>query len=298
MTSQRISRSGSDVDGRDGTTDLPTATNGPEIARPEIALSWQRSVTSGVVRTSADAHYVPCAAVPLRFLRAAQPVVDRLADKLQDHPVAIILADSDARVIARRTSQPKLATWLDRLMVSTGFSLAEAAVGTNAIGCALEERGPFVVDGTEHFREHLQEFSCCAVPVHNPVTGVINGVVGIGCRTAARCSLMLPLAQETAEQIESRLSENTSHSERVLLESFLKTTRRSSAAVVSLSRDFLVSNTVAGPLLSPADQPILWDWASRMLAACDEYTGELRLSDDVIVVARCTKVTDNRQTIG
>jgi transcriptional regulator of acetoin/glycerol metabolism len=262
----------------------------PTGLRPEIALSWERSARNGVERGGVEVARGPGSDRPSRLLRAAEPVIERLAQRLEGEPLVIILADAEARVVARRAGRADVRDWCDRLLIAPGSRLAEESIGTNAVGCAVEERRPFVVVGGEHYRENLRLFSARAVPVRHPVTGVIKGALALACRTEDGSVLMLPLVEEAAARIEARLADDTTRQERLLLDRFLQTTRRSAAAVVCLNRDLLISNTLAGPLVSPADQPFLWDWASRVLAARDEYCGELRLAGDVVVQARCTIV--------
>lgn len=265
--------------------------------RPEIARSWDRSARSAVITTDVRVPQGPGGDRPSRLRRAAEVVVDRLAHELQGEPFVIILADAEARVLTRRAGRPETRAWLDALGILAGARLAEEAVGTNAVGCAVEERRPFSVVGAEHYRENLRHLSCHAVPVRHLGTGAVRGVLAIACRTDDGCGLVRPLVGEAAAQIESLLSEDTARLERLLLDRFLQATRRSSAAVVSLNRDLLISNTVAGALVSPADHPFLWDWASGMLASRGEFCGELRLGEDV-VQARCSRIEDEDQLAG
>ncbi|MHA6792057.1 sigma-54-dependent Fis family transcriptional regulator [Pseudonocardia bannensis] len=270
----------------------------PEVAesarrahlRPEIALSWQRSARNGVGRSDVDVPRSSSGDRPGRLLRAAEAVIERLAGRLHGLPLAVVLADADARVVARRVGREDVRAWLDRLRIAPGSLLAEETIGTNAIGCAMEERRPFVVVGAEHYRENLRRLSARAVPVRHPTTGIVKGVLALVCPSEDDNVLMLPLAEEAAARIEDRLSDDIARHERLLLDRFLQATRRSAGAVVCLNRDLLISNTLAGPLVGPADQPLLWDWATKVLASRDEYCGELRLADDIVVQARCTTV--------
>ena len=59
---------------------------------------------------------------PNRLLRAADPVIGRLADQIDDGPATILLADSDAQIIDRRAGRRELANALDRLLVAPGFT--------------------------------------------------------------------------------------------------------------------------------------------------------------------------------
>jgi transcriptional regulator of acetoin/glycerol metabolism len=180
--------------------------------------------------------------------------------------------------------------WLDRLLIRPGSLLAEDVIGTNAVGCAVEEGRPFVVAGPEHYRRNLRRLSTAAVVVRHPVSRVVRGVLALACPAEDENTLMLALVEEAAAGIEARMADDIARQERLLLDRFLQATRRSAGAVVCLNRDLLISNTVAGPLVGPADQPLLWDWATTVLASREEYCGELRLAEDVVVQARCSTV--------
>jgi len=266
--------------------------------RADIASSWRRCQLIGVAASSDDVPYNPEFDRPSRLLRAAAPVIDRLAEQLMGGPATIILADSEAQILDRRAGGRELSKALDKAMVAPGFCYAEEYTGTNGIGSALEERKPFLVQGGEHFRENLQEFACIGSPLMHPITGAVEGVLDVTCRFDDSNVLMKPLLLSAVREIESRMYADASLRERMLLEHFLRVSRKTTSAVVSLNQDFIITNTAASKLLDPSDQALLWDWASRMLAGREECTGEVRLAQDIVVQARASKVGDGSQLAG
>ena len=263
----------------------------PESARAfreEIVSSWRRCQVVGVVPAGEDVPYQPEFERPNRLLRAAEPVMDRLAEQMSEGPVSILLADSEAQIIDRRPGQRVLEKALDKAMVAPGFSYAEEFTGTNGIGSALEERKPFIVSGAEHFRDNLTEFTCIGSPVRHPITGSVEGVLDVTCQVDEAHGLMKPLVLAAVREIESRIYADASRREQMLLERFMRASRRSTAAVVTLNEDVVMANTAASGLLDLSDQAMLWDWACQILGTRDEYTGEIRLSYDVVVQARAT----------
>ncbi|MEV0702211.1 helix-turn-helix domain-containing protein [Saccharopolyspora sp. NPDC050389] len=275
----------------------PDPTARPEL-REDIISSWRRCQLVGVAPSSDEVPYAPEFDRPGRLLRAAAPVIDGLAEQLLGCPATIVLADSRAQIIERRAGGRELANALDRAMVSPGFHYAEEYTGTNGIGSALEERKPFAVQGAEHFRENLVEFSCIGSPVVHPISRAVEGVLDVTCRVADANVLMKPFVLSAVREIESRMYADASLRERMLLEHFLRASRKSSSAVVSLNEDFLITNTAAAKLLEPSDQALIWDWASRMLLGRDECSGEIRLAQDVVVQARGTKVVEEGRLAG
>lgn len=77
-----------------------TEPNGPRV-RPDIATSWRRCQLSGVAINGEDVPYNPELEGSSRLLRAAAPVIDRLAVLLTDCPATIILANSEAQILRR-----------------------------------------------------------------------------------------------------------------------------------------------------------------------------------------------------
>ncbi|MGD9529044.1 MAG: sigma-54-dependent Fis family transcriptional regulator [Pseudonocardia sp.] len=266
--------------------------------RTEILSSWRRCQVVGIAPTSEDLPYRPEVERPQRLLRAAGPVIDRLAGQLGGGSVSILLADSEARIIDRRADGRELGDALDRALVSPGFLYAEEFAGTNGIGSALEERRPFVVSGSEHFRDNLQEFTCIGSPVRHPITGAVEGVLDVTCRVGDSHELLKPLVLAAVREIESRIYADASRREQMLLEHFLRAGRGSSAAVLSLNEDVVMANTAASTLLDTSDQAMLWDWACRMLGARDECVSEIRLARDVVVQARATRVGERGAMAG
>lgn len=266
--------------------------------RADIATSWRRCHLIGVKATSDDVPYEGEFDRPSRLLRAAAPVIDRLADQLTDSPATIMLADAEAQIVDRRAGGRELVRALDKAYVAPGFRYAEEFTGTNGIGSALEERRPFFVQGAEHFRENLLEFACVGAPVMHPISGTVEGVLDVTCRFDETNVLMKPLVLSAVREIESRMYADASLKERMLLEHFLRVSRKVRSAVVSLNQDFIISNTAAAKLLDPSDQALLWDWATRMLARRDECTGEVRLAQDIVVHAKASKVGEGSSPAG
>ncbi|MGH9168579.1 MAG: GAF domain-containing protein, partial [Acidimicrobiia bacterium] len=254
--------------------------------RPEIAKSWLRSRLSGVPldQDLQEAH-VPEFDPEGRLLRAAKPVLDRLAVAVAGTCTSVVLADSQARILQRHAGERSLNAHLDGVGLAPGFSYAEELVGTNGIGTAVVERRPVQVVGKEHFLPSLRSITCVGVPIHHPITGRLEGVLDITCRYGDTNDRTLPLVLGAVREIEERLYEDASVSERALLENFLIMTRHSKRPVVSMNEEFAISNVAASRLLEPADHALLWERATEALAR-HEVVGQVRLAGGLSVLVR------------
>src|SRR6201999_1596434 len=109
---------------------------------------------------------------------------------------------------------------LDRVLLAPGFSYAEQFAGTNGIGTALESGSATQVLGHEHYAEDLETFACAAVPIHDPITGRLLGVLDLTCRRSDTDTLLLALAETTAEQIQQALLVASRQGELALLHAY------------------------------------------------------------------------------
>ncbi|MBX4171174.1 hypothetical protein K3M35_21380, partial [Rhodococcus sp. DMU2021] len=69
--------------------------------RPEIEQSWRRCRAIGAASDGSRLRYIDTP-TDSKLVRAARPVLDRLADQLADAPVTILLASQDATIVDRR----------------------------------------------------------------------------------------------------------------------------------------------------------------------------------------------------
>ncbi|WP_370366419.1 SpoIIE family protein phosphatase [Catenulispora sp. GP43] len=164
-----------------------------------------------------DLPYAPDVGAEELLLRASAPVLERLHAMLVDTPVCVVLSDAAARILMRRAGEPGLNRHLDAVQLAEGFSYHETDAGTNGIGTALAEGRPAVVLAGEHFADRFLAFVCAGVPIRDPFSGRIRGVVDLTSWRRDASPLMAALAAEAAENIELRLLEQYSVKERALL---------------------------------------------------------------------------------
>jgi transcriptional regulator of acetoin/glycerol metabolism len=255
--------------------------------RREIALSWRRSLLSGVDTASTD---LPCdtnAVPPERLVRAARPLIDWLSDQLAGMPVWAFLADRECRLVSYVVGDPALTPELEARGAFPGARFAEDVVGTNGLGTAVEQQRPFIVAGSEHYRAYESLATTAGAPVRDPVTRRLVGLLNINCPYELTNGLLLPFVTELARSVEERLLAHCSAAEQALLEEFVRVTRLCSAPTVALGPEVCIANTAALTLLDGADYELLRHWAREAAAEGRERAARLRLSADVVVTARC-----------
>jgi transcriptional regulator of acetoin/glycerol metabolism len=236
------------------------------LVRKPILASWWRSRQWNVAADHIDLSYLHEPDLETRLVRSAEPVLRHLRDQLDGQPISVILTDADGLVLARLTGDHDLERALDSVMLAPGFSYAEARVGTNGIGTALEAGGPAHVFGHEHYAEHLEQFGCAGVPIHDPVSGKTVGVIDLTCWRKDADPLMISLVKATADQITQALVTASSSRDVDLLQEYVRVCRRTGGIVLALGNDVVMLNDHARTLLDPGDQAALIGHATEALA--------------------------------
>jgi transcriptional regulator of acetoin/glycerol metabolism len=148
------------------------------------------------------------------LIDAALPAIDYLAER-QGKEGLVILANSDATILAveGRADRLKGSGLQD---ITLGACWSEAARGTNALGTALVEARPTMIDCGEHYLDRLTDFSCTSVPIHCP-QGDILGVLDLTREgPLGRVHDSTALLAMAVSQIESRVF-NASYPDEIVL---------------------------------------------------------------------------------
>lgn len=178
--------------------------------RKVVAESWQRSLAIGVDPDRGGLEQSPPRT--LDDLRASHPLAPAL-------PVIrrLLVQDAlDAGVVVAVTAADGTLLWVEGDTVAlrkaeamnfvAGTDWSERRAGTNAPGTALALDRELQIHGTEHFSRIVQPWSCTAVPVHDPSTGVMLGAIDLTGGTEVATRQTLALVRATAVAVESHLA--------------------------------------------------------------------------------------------
>ncbi|WP_045820918.1 GAF domain-containing protein [Williamsia herbipolensis] len=169
--------------------------------RSVVRDSWMRSLRRGV--DPAGSTVADMTSADFDTYRAAHPMTamrplvrSLMLDDIGGAGVVVALTDEVGRLLwleGDRAARDRAAA----IDFVEGAIWSEETVGTNAPGLALAvDRGVQIV-GREHFAEPVQEWSCAAAPVHDPVTGHVIGVLDI---TGGR-QVAAPFAMSTVRSV-------------------------------------------------------------------------------------------------
>jgi sigma-54 dependent transcriptional regulator, acetoin dehydrogenase operon transcriptional activator AcoR len=262
----------------------------PDQVRDTILASWRRSQRWQVAADHIDLAYVRNPDVDTPLTRSALPVLRHLREHLDGQPISVILTDPAGVVLTRLRADHDLDRHLESVQLAPGFSYAEASVGTNGIGTALESGRPTHVFGHEHYAENLEDLACAGVPIQHPISGKTVGAVDLTCWRKDAGPLLITLAKITADQIRQSLLTDGSVREFELLHEYLRACRRSAGIVLALDNDVVMMNDYARQLLDRNDQSVLLEQAAETLASGNTAAVVVELPSGIKVRMNCRPV--------
>lgn len=180
--------------------------------RAEVAESWHRSAAAGV-RIEVDDVPITLSADALADHRQAHPLAavfplldDVLGQAARDCDALMAVSDASAQLLWVCGAPASLRA-AERIGFVEGANWDERLAGTNAPGMALRTGAPAFVARAEHFRLSVQQWSCAASPIHDPVTGALLGVLDVTGGPAIEVPQTMAMIRAAARMAESELAQ-------------------------------------------------------------------------------------------
>ncbi len=266
--------------------------------RHDVLLSWRRSLLSGARIDSPELPFVGEVDSGTALCRAAEPVLSGLAERLAGLNAGLLIADRNARIMRRWVSDDHILDMLDRLRSDAGFTVSEEIVGTNGVGTVAETGRPIQIVGPEHLCEAMVNFACVGVPVRNPITRRLEGVITLSCHAEAGSALLTPLMMSAAADVEHRLLEMSTLRERTLLDAYLEASRKGTRRVAGVGEDLFISGPRVTQMLEGMGPTALWETVQEAVSAGASSRHDIQLSDDQTVSIECEPISENGRVIG
>lgn len=256
---------------------------------PDIRQSWYRSTLAGLNPGSRIVIDEPAEMnLQLRLVRAARPVLQGLENQLHDSNFGLLLADNEGYILHRSFGTPKLAAASDRLGVVVGAQFTEQTSGTNAISTPIETRRGVFVLGDQHFLECLRDQICFGLPIFQPGTRRLEGVINIMGPGRESPALMKPVLTSAVWEIQQRLLNTYTDAQVALLLAFRATCdshRRMPVVAVEPSETF--TNGAAAMELQSSDLAVLREFAAlRGYESGERVLVDLSIGQQAVLVER------------
>jgi transcriptional regulator of acetoin/glycerol metabolism len=140
------------------------------------------------------------------LLEASAPVMSAARDFLSDAGSVLLLTDAQGVIIGVEGDAATRERAQDIVLVP-GAKWDELATGTNAIGTALAVGQAVQVHAAEHFCEGIQQWTCAAAVVRDPVDASVVGAIDVSGASASYSRQSLAFVVSAAAQIEARLKQ-------------------------------------------------------------------------------------------
>ncbi|TCW58023.1 transcriptional regulator of acetoin/glycerol metabolism [Bacillus thuringiensis] len=173
------------------------------------------------------------------FLDIAIPQLQNMRRTIDELQMMALLIDPDGYVLSLSGNQQTLKR-AKHINFIEGVKWTEAAVGTNAIGTALQIEEAIMISGTEHYSVASHSWSCAAAPIHND-DGKLIGVLDFSCPIEFSHPYMLGMVTSIAHAIERECSIRVHQNELHLIHRFLDVIDSDEQVVICNHRDVIVS---------------------------------------------------------
>jgi transcriptional regulator of acetoin/glycerol metabolism len=265
--------------------------------RPAVLQSWQRSLRSGANPNNPTLVFrgEQTARTVLRV--AADPVLSRLADQLSGLQAGVLLSDHEANIVRRWAPDTTIRPMMDRIHSDVGFCVSEETIGTNGIGSVIEQGSAIQICGPEHLAQALTSFTCVGVPIHNPITRRLEGVITMNCQATAGNPLLTPLMTSTAHEVESRMLAQATATERQLLDEYLMAIGSRRAPVAAIGQDICIAGPRVTELLEGVDRAMLWEHVRAVALGSSSGVKQV-FATDRFRIARCQLVESDGRVLG
>ncbi|PEE80509.1 sigma-54-dependent Fis family transcriptional regulator [Bacillus toyonensis] len=224
------------------------------------------------------------------FLDIALPQIQNMRKTIDELQMMALLIDPDGYVLSLSGNKQTLKR-AKHINFIEGVKWTEAAVGTNAIGTALEIEEAIMISGTEHYSVASHSWSCAAAPIHND-DGKLIGVLDFSCAIEFSHPYMLGMVTSIAHAIERECSIRVHQNELHLIHRFLDVIDSDEQVVICNHRDVIVS-------ASKSVRERVTNWSRMKLEDLMRYGLETKLDIPVYsnerIIGKCMYLKENKQ---
>ncbi|HDR4461228.1 sigma-54-dependent Fis family transcriptional regulator [Bacillus cereus] len=224
------------------------------------------------------------------FLDIALPQIQNLRKTIDELQMMALLIDPDGYVLSLSGNKQTLKR-AKHINFIEGVKWTEAAVGTNAIGTALEIEEAIMISGTEHYSVASHSWSCAAAPIHND-DGKLIGILDFSCPIEFSHPYMLGMVTSIAHAIERECSIRVHQNELHLIHRFLDVIDSDEQVVICNHRDVIVS-------ASKSVRERVTNWSRMKLEDLVHHGLDTKLEIPVYsnerMIGKCMYLKENKQ---
>ncbi|HDR4904871.1 TPA: sigma-54-dependent Fis family transcriptional regulator [Bacillus cereus] len=224
------------------------------------------------------------------FLDIALPQIQNMRKIIDELQMMALLIDPDGYVLSLSGNKQTLKR-AKHINFIEGVKWTEAAVGTNAIGTALEIEEAIMISGTEHYSVVSHSWSCAAAPIYND-DGKLIGILDFSCPIEFSHPYMLGMVTSIAHAIERECSIRVHQNELHLIHRFLDVIDSDEQVVICNHRDVIVS-------ASKSVRERVTNWSRMKLEDLVHHGLETKLEIPVYsnerMIGKCMYLKENKQ---
>ncbi|MDT7545088.1 MAG: hypothetical protein QOE99_1198 [Actinomycetota bacterium] len=186
----------------------PPGDDAPPAVEPAVAESWVRSsawvdpdCAGAPVDDPADVVGAWAGGAAASGLAAAE---DEVRQVVADGDLIAAVTDAAGRIVWTLGS-PVMQRAAERVNFVPGGRWDEASVGTNALALALRSGRPSTVYSAEHYSRAVHGWVCYSVPLTDPVTGDVMGVLDLSTTWDRAHPLVMAAARSLGKTVTAQM---------------------------------------------------------------------------------------------
>ena len=181
-----------------------------DLLPQQIGRSWLRCLDTGLsldlspeIAPISNQELLELQDKNSRLLMQARPEMENLQTQIAGTQSMIVLTDATGTIL-HAVGDSHFIDRAQRVALQPGVSWREEITGTNAIGTALVEQAPVLVNGAEHYFNQNAFLTCSAAPILDP-KGRVAGVLDVSGDSRQTQAHTLALVRMSAQMIENRI---------------------------------------------------------------------------------------------
>jgi sigma-54 dependent transcriptional regulator, acetoin dehydrogenase operon transcriptional activator AcoR len=181
-----------------------------QLSKAIIQDSWNRCQSKGLNPTTMDKEHIISEYELTEYydkyaqlLYYSSPILKDMYSALKGTEFILLIGTPEGYIIDT-FGEPSFLRYIDNVGLRKGANWLEDFRGTNAIGTAIVEKKPVIVQGNQHYFHDNHFLTCIAAPIFHP-DGQLLGILNLSCHQQDYHPFALGWVKQTAKNIEQTL---------------------------------------------------------------------------------------------
>ena len=220
------------------------------------------------------------------LLYYSSSILNDVYHTIQGTEFLLLIATPEGYIIDT-VGDPSFTRYADNVALRKGANWLEDSKGTNAIGTAIVEKKPVLVQGSQHYWKNNHFLTCAAAPIFDP-EGQLLGILNISSHKKDYHPITLGLVKSAAHRIEQSLllAQTRKKTQRITKDlDFIYDHHPSSLITINKEGKVTRLNYTAARTIDCAEPSAIGQPISSIIAGLDPFT--LTTASRIVAMSFC-----------